>query len=122
MTLPVEPYTDPFLQSNFTEYFAPLQKVGSTPHAPVVSTSFGTRGHLLRKQKNSKITVILDARRTNERFCQPLGVALSTAETLSRIEGRLPDGVKARSTEAMRFFGEGLGWVVSNQCVLVTSP
>ena len=56
------------------------------------------------EKKSSKIRMLLDARRTNQRFCQPAGVALATAETLSRIEVRLLDGVMAWNL--VRFFEE----------------
>ena len=58
--------------------------------------------------QRSKIGMILVARRTNQKFCQPPGVALATAETLSRIEVRLLDGVMARSPEALRFSEESV--------------
>ena len=90
----VELHTDPFLRRKDSIHLLrwalrPQERVG-----------------LFFVLKNSKIMLLLDARRTNQMFCQPPGVAVATAETLSRTEVRLPDGVTARITEAIRFFEE----------------
>ena len=43
----------------------------------------GLMGTFFVRNKNSKIRMMLDARRTNQRFCKPPSVALATAETLA---------------------------------------
>ena len=47
----------------------------------------------VHKSGKNKFRLILDARRVNQRFRTPPGVALCSSESLSRIEIELPDGV-----------------------------
>ena len=98
---PAEPHTDHILRGNYRQHLRLIKKLDRLH-------MLKTRGHLFAYYKNSKIRVILDARRTNQMLCQPPRVALATAETFSRIEVRLPNGVMARSTEATRSFEESV--------------
>ena len=97
---PVELYSDHTLQRNCRQYWRlhPQESVGI----------------FFVRKKNSKIRMILDARRTNQWFCQPPGVALAAAETLSRIEVRVLGGVMARSTKAVRFFEESVAHLATD--------
>ena len=57
----------------------------------------------VRKSGKDKIRLILDARRVNQRFRRPPGVALCSSEALSRIEVELPPGVTVESCQGKKF-------------------
>ena len=67
----------------------------------------------VQKAAKTKVRMILDARRVNQRFRVPPGVALCSSESLSRVEIELPDGVEWDSTEGQTILS-GLEVVLGN--------
>ena len=57
----------------------------------------------VRKSGKDKIRLTLEARRVNQRFRRPPGVALCSTEALSRIEVELPPGVTVEICQGKRF-------------------
>ena len=56
----------------------------------------------VQKAAKTKVRMILDARRVNQLFRVPPGVARCSLESLSRVEIESPDGADRDSTEGQR--------------------
>ena len=82
---PVEPCTGPLLECNHRQYLRLTRKLDRL-HVLWWALHHQERASIfLAIKKNSMIWMILDARSTNQRCCQPPRVALAAAQTLSQI-------------------------------------
>jgi hypothetical protein len=106
---PLRPYADPKLKFNkkmcrgFAQH---LSEIGFRHFAVTPKEEAGV--FFVWKSNRSQIRMIIDARRGNRHFLEPPGVALRTAEGLSRIEIELPEGARPRSDLAYQLLKDTL--------------
>jgi len=90
-----EPYWDPVLRRSrrrYIQFMRALLRCGLVKALPGGAGRERASIFFVRKPKKETVRVIVDARRTNLRFRTPPGVALCSAEGLTRIEVRAHDG------------------------------